>query len=116
LRVSGSSRIFPKLGYQILTESKGLGGVYYVNAVEITFALAKGASNTYSGLIPRQRSGPESWYFRTEGSEKWVQIKRGPGTGVDDPEPRFRRAFTAEVIYCDSPGPNMGPFTYRHPD
>jgi hypothetical protein len=110
LRTTGSSRIKGQpLGFFVT-------GTYYHNGVEITFPLAKGASDMYSGLTPRQVAGPEAEYLTTRSNHAWVTLMRDSGTGDDDPLPQNRGMYTDAAMYYDSPGPNVGPIVAGTPD
>lgn len=80
---TGTSRLGQTLGFRS-------SGPYFVNGVEIVFALQPGARGRYRELRPRQWSGPEGVFVKTGQplGSPWRTMSRGPGAGPDDPEPK----------------------------
>ncbi|MGW5152446.1 hypothetical protein [Rhodococcus koreensis] len=98
---SGSGQLGNPLGFH------GVGW-HFTNGVEVIFDLDPGAAAYFSGLQPRQWSGPEAEYFKTghPAFSPWQTKLRGPGGGADDPLPQNQRVTDKALIFYDSPGPS----------
>jgi hypothetical protein len=99
---SGTSQLGRTLGFHS-------SGPYFVNGIEIVFPLDPGARARYTGLRPRQWSGPEAVFSKTGQplGSPWQIMSRGNGSGPDDPQPESQRVDDHSVLYDDSPGPSV---------
>jgi hypothetical protein len=115
---------FRNSGVGALGKQLGPGAslTFFTQAVELAFDVDANARQKYRNLRPTQWSGTEAVWIKQGvppiGDAKtspWRLHKSGPGSGLDDPLPENCKDTGTQIIYFDSPGTNLLPFSVMTP-
>src|SRR5579863_7050119 len=86
---------------------------FFLNGVELQFAIDPSIRGNYSAFVAKQWAGPEAHWIK-RGSplgSPWLRVA-ATSSGADDPDPANVVDRISLIAYFDSPGPNPGNARY----
>jgi hypothetical protein len=86
---------------------------FFLNGVELQFAVDPAIRGNYSAFVAKQWAGPEAHWVK-RGSplgSPWLKVTAS-SAGADDPDPGNVVDRISLIAYFDSPGPNPGVSRY----